>query len=271
VMGHGTTAEAGRQVTLAHPELVEALIVDSVVTDAHAEVVQVVEDVARACRADAGCTDRYGDPSRSWARATARLARRPLEIQASNTTVSIDAATLERAVRWLVAPADLGPRLLPALLAEAASGKPGAYLYQFANALSVAPPLCVGYVPKCEERERLVLGSTLSAMCPAMGDLDSWAAACDAWGVPATEPSIQPLLGVPTLAFFGSLDPFAAPSVVRRRLAGQTPEAFVVEQVAGGHNVLGTDCVRSVRNEWLAGDVHEPPPVLSCLSDPVDF
>ena len=59
--------------------------------------------------------------------------------------------------------------------------------------------------------------------------------------------------------------------MVRARLAEEVPDAFVVEQHPGGHNVLGSECPRSVRNEWLAGDVREPPPDLSCLSDPVDF
>ena len=49
------------------------------------------------------------------------------------------------------------------------------------------------------------------------------------------------------------------------------PDAFLVEQASGAHNVLGSECPRTVRNDWLIGDVHDPPPGLACLTDPIDF
>jgi hypothetical protein len=185
--------------------------------------------------------------------------------------VTIGAATLERAVFWLVAPASHGPQLLPAMLEEAASGTPGPYLHEFADTLSVAPPLCVGYVPKCDTGVRMALGSTLSGMCPITADEKAWSAACGAWQARRSRTKVEPLVGVPTLALFGSHNPFAAPAYVRARLAELVPDAFVVEYAAGGHNVLGSECPRSVRTAWLAGDVHDPPPDLACMSDPIDF
>jgi pimeloyl-ACP methyl ester carboxylesterase len=271
VMGHGTTGEAGRQVALAHPERVEALVLDSVVTDPGAEVAEVVESVGRACHHDVRCARRYGNLELLWDRAIARLSRRPLTVEVGDTTVAIDPATLERAVRWIVAPSSLGPGLLPAMLAEAASGRPSANLELFARTVSVAPPLCVGFVPKCETGQRLVIGSTLSAICPAVADTDAWSAACETWGVDAGDTDIQPLTGVPTLALFGDHDPYADATAIRAGLLERVPEAFVVEQVAGGHNVLGSECPREARNVWLTGDVANPPPELPCLSDPIDF
>ncbi len=273
VMGHGTTAEAGRQIALAHPDRVEALIVDSLVTDPHADATEVVTDVAEECRQDARCLRDHGDPLDNWRLALRRLERQPLVIEVPGsdvTEITVDAATLEQAVRWLAAPV-ANPALLPAMLAEAASGQPAQHLGLFAATMSAAPPLCVGFVPKCETEQRLVIGTTLSAMCPAVADSDAWASVCEAWGVPASPDDAQPLRGVPTLALLGAHDPFGSPTVIRDRLAELLPEAFVVEYRAGAHNVLGAECPREVRNEWLAGDVHQPPPDLPCLSDPIDF
>ncbi len=95
--------------------------------------------------------------------------------------------------------------------------------------------------------------------------------ACAAWGVPAGEPETEPLVGVPTLALYGSHDPFASPDAIRARLAQLVPDAFLVEQASGAHNVLGSECPRTIRNDWLIGDVHDPPPELACLTDPIDF
>ncbi len=273
VMGHGTTAEAGRQVALAHPDRVEALVVDSLVTDPDADIAQVVAGIAEECRTDADCLRAHGDPENRWRAALRRLDRRPVVVEVPGdqpTEVTIDADVLERAVRWLVAPVG-NPALLPAMLAEAAAGTPAQHLGLFAATMSAAPPLCVGYVPKCETEQRLVIGTTLSAMCPAVAASDNWSGVCEAWGVPTSSDEVQPLTDVPTLALLGAHDPFGKPDVIRARLAQLVPDAFVVEYRAGAHNVLGAECPREVRNEWLAGDVNDPPPDLPCLSAPIDF
>ena len=271
VMGHGTTAEAGRRLALAHPDRVDALVLDSAVMASDTDVDAVVAGVAAACQSDRRCAKEFGDVARTWAQAKARLTRHPIDVDVEGTAVPVDEAALERAVRWLVAPSAMGPGLLPAMLAEAAAGEEGNHLTLFAQTLSVAPPLCVGYVPKCETEQRLVIGSTLSATCPTVADVPAWAGACAAWGVPAGEPETEPLVGVPTLALYGAHDPYASPDAIRARLAQLVPDAFLVEQAAGGHNVLGSECPRTVRNDWLAGDVREPPPELACIADPIDF
>ena len=258
VMGHGTTAEAGRQVALAHPELVEALVLDSVVVDPHVDIDAVMGPIATACRADRFCRHAYGDPGRTWERAHVRLADQPMQVDVLGTMVTIDADALERAVRWVAAPAVLGPGHVPALLAEAAAGEVGPMLRSFAQTLSVAPPLCVGYVPKCDTEQRLVLGATLSAMCPSVAETDGWREGCQAWGVGVDTTAERELTGVPTLALYGAHDPFAAPDFIRDRMSRLIPDAFLVEQGNGGHNVLGTECPRDVRHDWLAGDIQTP-------------
>ena len=141
----------------------------------------------------------------------------------------------------------------------------------FAQTLSAAPPLCVGYLPKCEQGDRLNLGAVLSAVCPNLADEAAWSVACSAWGIPHGSPDVTPLEGVPTLALYGAFDPFASRGLVRRVLTERTPDAFVVELASGGHNVLGTECPRLVRNAWLAGDVTQPPTLDPCLSAPLTF
>ncbi len=274
VMGHGTTAEAGRQVALAHPENVEALVMDSPVMgdgDLSTENDRVVADVAEDCREDAACRATYGDLERVWDLARRRLGRSPLQVEGRSGNVTVDEEALERAVRWLVAPAAIGPGKLPALLAEAASGRPGTYLQLFADTVSAAPPLCVGYLPKCESGQRLVIGAVLSSLCPELAALESWSASCQAWGVPAGEEDANPLHGVPTLVLYGALDPFGSADVVLAAVTQRVPDAFVVEQAAGGHNVLASESARTVRNEWLAGDVTQAPPQSADLSQPPDF
>lgn len=274
VMGHGTTAEAGRQVALAHPDHVEALILDSTVLDQRdpaADVDRVVADVAKLCRADRSCRHRYGDPGRAWRKAQAQLRRAPMEIDVAGTTVVIDADSLARGVRWLVAPASLGAARLPAMLAEAASGRPGTYLRLFAATLTAAPPLCVGELPKCETSERLAIGAVLSAQCPSLAEQPEWVDACAAWGVAAAPEPTGRLRGVPALALYGAFDPFASPAVIRKRLAQRLPDAYVVEYPLGAHNVLGSECARTHRNEWLAGDVHRAPSKPACFFEALDF
>ena len=78
------------------------------------------------------------------------------------------------------------------------------------------------------------------------------------------EPSDQPL-DPPTLVLMGRYDAFAPPDEVRASVAELIPGAFFVEDPAGAHNVLGGDCVRSVRSAWLAGPLASPPPTLPCL------
>lgn len=270
VMGHGTTAEAGRQVALTHPERVEALVVDSLVADPGLDPGPLVTAVARLCGAQARCRRQHGDPEQSWRSARRDLDRRPLAVDIPGGTVRIDGATLERGVRWLTGPVE-GPAALPAFLAEAATRRPGPQLQLFAATLSVAPPLCVGYVPKCETDERLVIGATLSAQCPTAAHLPSWQAVCRAWGVAGDQTDPTPLTGVPVLALSGGLDPFAPPSLVDEHLPRVVPEAHHVELASGGHNVLGVDCTRTVRNSWLAGDVDEPPTPEPCLTAPPTF
>ena len=82
---------------------------------------------------------------------------------------------------------------------------------------------------------------------------------------------VVPLTGVPALALYGDLDPFASPDAIRQRLARELPDGYALGYSVGGHNVLGSECPRLVRNQWLSTEVHRAPARPRCLSAPLDF
>ena len=59
--------------------------------------------------------------------------------------------------------------------------------------------------------------------------------------------------------------------LVTNTVAGEVPDAHVVIAPRLGHNVLGDDCVRSLRNDWLAGALDGPPVLPSCLDEPLEL
>ena len=272
VMGHGTSAVAALHLGTEHPDSVEAVVLDSVVhtdDDPLATMTEVVAGVAAECRARAGCERIHGDVQATWRQARRTLAARPLTVRSLGMRLRLDEGELIRAARWLVAPDALGPERLPQLLAEAVQGR-GPLLRQYAASRLSGPAHCVGFLPKCEGDD-LAFGAVLSSLCPEVARQRDWRAPCRAWGVPGEAEPPAPLTGVPVLALHGRYDPFAAPADVRARLAEVVPEAYVIESPTGGHNVLADECVRGVRNAWLADLQHEPPLRPQCLTDPLEF
>lgn len=265
-MGHGTTAGAAVAFAERHPELVEAVVLDSLstpVTDTSTPVLSVVREVARACRTDQSCLAEYGDVDDLWRRSVDRSRTAPLSVRGV-TDVVLHEAELQRAVRWLVAPVSRGPTLLPALLREAAQGRPGPQLSGYALARTAGTPLCAGYLPKCEGAVAPAVGAVLSAQCPQPPGSE-WGAACAAWGADEWADEVRPVRDIPALALVGRFNPFATPEQAREHLTRVLPDAHVVEDPVSGHNVLGTDCMRRVRNDWLE-EPSAAPPEPDCLN-----
>ncbi len=274
VMGHGSSGTAALDLAGDHPESVEALVLDSVsagYTDPDQSLDDVVADIAARCRDDAGCTKKYGDVRDTWVTAQSALASAPVSTTVEDQEIVVDETGLRHATRWLVGWSSLGPQLLPELLAEAASGRAGRLLTLYAETLTAAPPLCVGYLPKCESSDRVAVGAVLSTLCSSLAASADWAAACGAWGLAAEPASIGPVDAIPALALYGRYDPFSPPDQIRAELARLVPGAYVVEIPTLTHNVLGNECVRTIRNEWLAGAIDAPPSVPSCLSSQLAF
>ena len=93
-----------------------------------------------------------------------------------------------------------------------------------------------------------------------------WAAPCRAWGASESTDAADPtVVDVPALVLTGRYDPFAPTDSVVHAMAEIVPGASFVEDPAGGHNVLRDECMRQIRNEWLAGDPGQPPSKLPCL------
>ena len=243
IQGHGTTAEAGRRLALQHPERVEALVLDSLVTDPVVADDEVVERVAMACRADHACKRTYGDPARAWASPRPEWLAGPGRRRRRHA--DLDRLRHPRARRPLVAGPVEEPSQLPALLAEAAAGRPG-------EQSTLSPRLwprhrhCASATCRSAPASRPAIGAVLSAM-PDGRRGGGVGCACKAW-----------VGGLRT----GS-DPAgrsASPRAVRRSRPVRQPERHsrpARRAGAGrlrrrlrerGHNVLGSDCPRSVRS-----------------------
>ncbi|GAB3030893.1 hypothetical protein GCM10011376_23870 [Nocardioides flavus (ex Wang et al. 2016)] len=270
LMGHGTTGATAVEVAREHPDRVEALVLDSAVhvhDGWRARRSALLRRVASACAADVRCARRHGDVLARWREARRRAATRPVDLEG----VPLDRELLDRAVRWLVAPVSSGPAQLPDLLGEAAAGRRGPVLDRFATALRLAPPLCVGVLPKCVTREQVVLGAVLSGVCPTAAGREPYVAVCARWGIGEQAADDDAVVGVPTLVLHGELDPYAtaaeASAQVRRWVSG----AHLVVARGRGHNVLGDQCARSVRNDWLAGPLDRAPLLPTCVDEDVDF
>jgi pimeloyl-ACP methyl ester carboxylesterase len=267
-MGHGTTGAVSIEWARRYPDEVEALVLDSpqLVDPTSGTVVdRLVTEVSRLCAAAADCRRRYGDTAAKWPGLLRDLARRPLVLSADGQPIRLDDDALRRAVLWLAGGGDLGANWIPALVAESISRRPGNILSRYAEALAAGPPLCVGYLPRCAGVPAVAVGAALSLNCPLVLHDPGWRKPCRAWGatVPANPPDQS--LDTPTLVLMGRYDAFAPPHDVRASVADQIPGAYFVEDPAGAHNVLGGDCVRSVRSVWLAGSLTSPPPTPTCL------
>lgn len=270
LMGHGTTGATAVQVAREHPDRVEGLVLDSAVhvhEGWRERRSAMLRRVAAACRADVRCARRHGDVRALWRAARLRAVRQPVALGAAR----LDRELLDRAVRWLVAPVASGPALLPALLEEVAAGRRGPQLRRFSTALRMAPPLCVGILPKCLTREQVVLGAVLSGVCPVAATRPPYVEACGRWGSGEEVDGAAPVTGVPTLVLHGELDPFATAGEMSAQVRRWVSGAHVVVARGRGHNVLGDQCVRSVRNDWLAGPLDSPPVVPACVDDDIEF
>ncbi|MGN6577545.1 MAG: alpha/beta fold hydrolase [Nocardioides sp.] len=266
---HGTTGLAALEWARRHPADLEALILDTPYfggEDPDRRLDELMGALDRACRADRRCRSAYPALTRRWEQALARTAAQPLSVVVEGASVPIDDAALRRAARWLMAGGgELGPGRVPELVLEADSRQPGTLLEEYARRLVAGPPLCVGYLPKCGG-SRLSIGAALAMNCPAVADEPAWQEPCEAWGA-GQAPRSSTTITTPTLVLTGRFDAFApSPEKVREQLVAVVPDAFFVDDPAGPHNVLGGDCMRSVRTSWLNGDVHQAPALPSCLA-----
>jgi len=262
VDAHGTASLVALDYARAHMSQVAALVLDSPELPEHGPDGQgtgldtALAAVAAACADQAACSRAYGDVPASWRRALTQLDATPLRIATDRATVPVDAAALRRMVLLALGDPALGAGAVPALVTEAVQRRPGPTLRELTGRLAQGPPYCAGFQPKCRPAQPIALGAVLAERCGlperTLPVAAPWALSCRTWGTVKTRPRPTVALNVPALVALGRFDPFADPTSVRAQLPAVLPEATVVEDPAGGHNVLAGDCLRTVRNAWNA-------------------
>jgi pimeloyl-ACP methyl ester carboxylesterase len=262
----GTTGRIALSWAAAHPGDLEALVLDSPLvtqSDPIDDVDHLLHEIALACADQRGCRQDHPRLDDRWRQALDSLKAEPLEVTVEGVTVRIDDEQLRRAALWVAGgtPRSQG---LPDLVEEAARRVTDGGVSQYAAAVVTGPPLCVGHLPKCAGTPRVAVGAVLSLYCPMLVDDPTWQQLCQAWGAKAEK--LPDRVTTPTLVLTGRYDPFAPPDDISRILSDAVPNAFYVEDPAGGHNVLGdSPCVREVRTSWLNGDPAQPPHLPACM------
>lgn len=262
VDAHGTASQVVFDYARAHRSQVAAIVLDSPELPEHGPDGQgsgldrAVETVAAACADQSTCSRAYGNVRASWHRALTRLYAMPLRVATEQATVPVDAAALRRMVLVALGEPPLGPGVVPALVDEAVHGRVGPTLRELAEHLADGPPYCAGFQPKCRPAQPIALGVVLAEWCGlpdrAPTGAAPWAPSCRTWGTDRARPEPTVVLNVPALVVLGRFDPFADPTTIRAQLPAVLSDTTVIEDPAGGHNVLAGDCLRTVRNAWNA-------------------
>ena len=184
------------------------------------DVDAVMGKIATECQADRYCRQTYGDPERTLGPRAQRVQSDRYEVDVEGTMVTIDAEALERAVRWVTAPAVLGPSHAPGSARRGSRGLLARAHVLFAQTLSGGAAAVRRL--RAEVRHR----AATSPRRHAVGDVPDRRRHRRLGARPAglgrrPRPRRRtPLKGVPTLALYGAHDPFAAPDYIRERLDG---------------------------------------------------
>ena len=247
-----------------------------------------LSDVLAACAADTACATAFPDAETLMDRALAELADQPvtLSMEAAGqepAQVLLDDALLLRLLRGMVSDGGssgsfMRPAAVPAVLDGAVAGRLDGLATTLATTVAGSPTYCLGYQPKCLPQHRVSVGTAYSVLCndvaplhdradavrDVAADEPGWAAAygdnpsldvCEAWPVATGGGSSHDVdspvrTDVPVLALVGAFASYTTEALVRDALAGM-PSATVVVDPAGGHNVMGSDCLVSIRGSWL--------------------
>ncbi len=245
-------------------------------------------DVLDACAADDSCAAAFPDAGTLLDRALAEVADQPvtLSMEAAGqepAQVLLDDALLLRLLRGMVSDGGssgsfMRPAAVPAVLDGAVTGRLEGLATTLATTVAGSPTYCLGYQPKCLPQHRVSVGTAYSVLChdidPLHDRVDAvravaedepgYAAAygdnpsldvCDAWPATSGGETSREVDGpvqadVPVLALVGTFAPYTTEALVRDALADM-PSATIVVDPAGGHNVMGSDCLVSIRGSWL--------------------
>jgi pimeloyl-ACP methyl ester carboxylesterase len=260
-------------------------------------------DVLDACAADNACAAAFPGAGTLLDRALAEVADQPvtLSMEAAGqepAQVLLDDALLLRLLRGMVSDGGssgsfMRPAAIPAVLDGAVTRRLEGLATTLATTVAGSPTYCLGYQPKCLPQHRVSVGTAYSVLChdidplhdrvdavrAVAADEPGYAAAygdnpsldvCDAWPVAASDDTSSVVdspvdSDVPVLALVGAFAPYSPEDLVRGALAG-VPAATVVVDPTGGHNVMGSDCLVSIRGAWL-DDLDLTASEQDCLAD----
>lgn len=243
--------------------------------------------VLAACASKPRCDEAFPDVETLLDRALTALAEQPLTVQMTPTgqeptEVLIDDAMLLRLLRGMLADGGSSGSFMraasvPAVLEATVSGQLDQLADTLATTVAGSPPYCLGYLPKCLPQHRASMGAAWSVLCHDVAARHDGAEAvraagregagfaaaygagpdldvCDAWPVAGDDTSADvdsPVESdVPVLALVGAFTPYSPEAVVREGLAGLSGLTVTVDPT-GGHNVMGSDCLVSIRGAWL--------------------
>jgi len=260
--------------------------------------------VLDACASTPRCATAYPDTGTLLDRALTELADQPVTVEMTATgqpptQVRIDDALLLRLARGMLSDGGssgsfMTPAAVPAVLDGAVDGRLHQLAATLATTVAGSPPYCLGYLPKCLPQHRASIGTAYSVLChdidplhdaaavrdavdrsdrgfaPAYGD-SPYVDVCDAWPVASDDDSQAQVVDspvesdVPVLALTGAFSPYTPEGSVGDGLGSMSRATLVVDP-AGGHNVVGSDCLVSIRAAWL-DDLDLTSQEQECLAD----
>jgi pimeloyl-ACP methyl ester carboxylesterase len=242
--------------------------------------------VLAACASDAGCDDAFPDADTLLNRGLTTLDDDPITVEMTAAgqepvDVLVDDALLLRLLRGMLSDGGSSGSFMraasvPAILDGATSGSLDQLADTLTTVIAGSPTYCLGYLPKCLPQHLASMGTAWSVLChdiaPRHDSAEATRAAgtegtalavaygnsphldvCDVWPVTvddAADVDTPVQSDVPVLALVGGFTPYSPEAVVREGLAGLTGLTLVVDPT-GGHNVVGSDCLVSIRGAWL--------------------
>jgi pimeloyl-ACP methyl ester carboxylesterase len=293
---HGSASRIALEMMRRYPSHIRSVVLDSPsfpqvdpFTEAIRGTRDALEQIARACEQDRDCSRTYPDLGAAAADSLETLRDAPERLEGPSAgPVVLDDAAFLRALRQMAANYDVPLGTIPAAVYAVLDGRlsdVSPSIAQTIQQMFVGQTYCVGYWPKCTPGHEITEGAAFSILCTsivpfidraevselardpsyASAFADSpWIHVCDHWDVePAEDVLDEPVQSdIPTLVLIDPFDPYAPPPLVGEATA-LLSGATLVEVPGRGHNVLGGECGRLVRNPWV-DDPSAPLEVPSC-------
>lgn len=300
VTTHGSYSRVAMELVRRDAGAIDSLVFDSPEfpgSDPYTSAItQTREGLSRAaawCAANRACSRTTPDLGKAIDTALRRLRDTPIILSADQgSRVWFDDAALLRTLRAMLEGDILFVHQIAPLVKAVNTGALRRIEAMVADQLARDPGYCLGYLQQCAANHAVSEGALYTMLCgdllPSLDPSRLQAAAdnptyvdafvrspyidlCDAWPVTdldsdATSPVHAE---VPTLALVGALDPFSSETDAARALETLTPSWLrIFDGPAGGHDLLGAECPRTIRNRWLIRPTAPPPSSATCTAQP---